>query len=1052
MKDPASADPAASVPRRGSRGAQALAVGLSVLSIGVAALLLSYAGSLSLALSPWSAIALPAGLALAALSRWGAIVLLGAVLGTGAALLGSGMPLADATVGALAMGLAAFLAHGLMRRLDFDARLERPADVAVLTLGVVVGAALPATLALAAWFPGDAGLTPWEALSVGWVVLGLGMLTTATAVLSFDRGVLRALQPGAVAGDAERSSLAQGGSGKVAELLQGRLQAWLQGWPGLLLMVLAVGAALLLLWASPSARSPVGALALFLPHVLVGVLAMHGRLATASSFLLLASLLVAGSAAKGLSFWSAGGSLQAGVAAWVGSALALLLLGHAAHVQWRGRAERWEWALDGSRLGVADWVLGRDDGFASAAWRTLTGHTRANWRVAAWLAQVHDDDRPALAEALASLERGSAGRRQLEVRQQREGGDGSWRWLEATLLVVERDAAGQPLRLMATLADVHDKRQAQERQLMSVSLFQHLHEGLLITDADLRALDCNPAYAQILGVSREELLGTVPSLLRPTPADPVARQQRAAMWAGLRDQGRWRGELIERHRDGRSLSLQATLSTVLGPDEDLRYHVLVISDITEQLQQREQLERQAHFDELTRLPNRARLTELMAEAMRAADRDGYLLVVCYLDLDRFKPVNDRFGHAAGDRLLAELAGRLKSALRSREHWTDIAARLGGDEFVLLLRAGTLEEGRLAVERVLRVVAQPYVVDPAFDPVQVTASMGLTVYPIDRSDADTLLRHADHAMYGAKQRGRNGYEFFDPEQRRRTEERALAIGRIQEALDQQELVLFYQPKVDMKSGRVHGFEALLRWEHPAQGLIAPQQFLPLIENTGLSSRIGDWVIAQALDHLSSWRRNGFDFSVSVNVSARHLQEPDFAQRLSELLARHAEPLAGHLEVEMLETAAHADIEATSALLARCRAIGVRFALDDFGTGYSTLTYLKRLPVDVLKIDRSFVHHMLDDAQDRAIVEGVIGLAGTFGCTVVAEGVESPAQARALLDMGCTLGQGIGIAAPMPSSQVGEWVRNWRGVFAITPAKAGGEAGAGEVGSEVGRSGR
>jgi EAL domain-containing protein (putative c-di-GMP-specific phosphodiesterase class I) len=226
---------------------------------------------------------------------------------------------------------------------------------------------------------------------------------------------------------------------------------------------------------------------------------------------------------------------------------------------------------------------------------------------------------------------------------------------------------------------------------------------------------------------------------------------------------------------------------------------------------------------------------------------------------------------------------------------------------------------------------------------------------------------------------------------------------------------------------------LRWEHPQQGLIAPLQFLPLIEHTGLSSRVGDWVIAQALEHLSQWRRNGLDFSVSVNVSARHLQEPDFALRLSELLARHSEMLATRLELEMLETAAHADIEATSALVARCQAIGVRFALDDFGTGYSTLTYLKRLPVDVLKIDRSFVHHMLDDTQDRAIVEGVIGLARTFGCTVVAEGVESPAQARTLLDLGCDIGQGTGIAAPMPAAQVAQWVRDYRGMFSLSPAE-------------------
>ena len=537
---------------------------------------------------------------------------------------------------------------------------------------------------------------------------------------------------------------------------------------------------------------------------------------------------------------------------------------------------------------------------------------------------------------------------------------------------------------------------------------------------------------RILGVTRAEMLGSVPSLLRPSAADPLARQQRAAMWSGLRATGGWRGELLERRRSGEICTLQVTISSVNGPQGDLRYHVLVITDVTEQRVQRERLERQANFDELTRLPNRMRLSQLLAEAMRSSDRDGYLLTVCYLDLDRFKPVNDRFGHAAGDRLLIELAGRLRSALRTRDTWADSAARLGGDEFVLLLRAETIEEARMAVERVLRVVAQPYVVDPAEEPVQVTASMGATVYPIDRSDADTLLRHADHAMYGAKQSGRNGYLFFDPEHRRRTEERVMAIGRVQEALDQAEFVLHYQPKVDMRAGRVLGLEALLRWDHPQHGLIAPMQFLPLIENTGLSSRVGDWVFAQALEHLSQWRRGGLDISVSVNVSARHLQEPDFAQRLSELLARHPEALAPNFELEMLETAAHADIEATSALMARCRALGVRFALDDFGTGYSTLTYLKRLPVDVLKIDRSFVHHMLDDSQDRAIVEGVVGLARTFGCVVVAEGVESPAQARTLLDMGCDIGQGTGIAAPMPPGLVAAWVRQYKGMFALVPA--------------------
>ena len=973
-------------------------------AVALGALLLAFAGSLSIGLSPWAAMALPAGLALAAHWRWGRGAAVGAAFGLLLALLSMGVPAGLAVLSAGLVGLSSEVAQMLLRRLRFDARFERASDVSALVLATLLTLALPPAAVLSAWtsaLAGPGSLQPGPEFVMGWLVLGLGSLPAATAALAFDRSVLHTL----------KSPAAQGRS----------------VFGGLLLLVMAI-----VMWVVPAAPSPLLlALAVFMPPVLLVTLTLREQFTLASGGLVLAGLL-GGCVAMGpgLLVLTLPGAATA-LAVWLGALQALVLLAHAATVEWRSRSQRWEWALDGSRLGVADWHLHSESSFASAAWRTLTTHTERHWTPADWQARVHPDDQGAVAAAIASLTTGDAGRREMELRVPNAQSGSGWRWAEATLMVIERDGEGHPLRLLATLADVQDKRQALERQRMSASLFQHLHEGLLITDPELRALDVNPAYTHILGVPREELMGTVPSLLRPTPADPVARQQRAAMWAGLRDTGSWRGELMENRRNGELCTLQATISTVHGPSRDLRYHVLVISDITEQHAQRDQLQRQAHFDELTRLPNRARLSQLLDDAMRAADRDRYLLVVCYLDLDRFKPVNDRYGHAAGDRLLAELAGRLRSALRSREQWTDSAARLGGDEFVLLLRAGTLEEARFAVERVLRVVSQPYVVDAAQDPVHITASMGATVYPVDRSDADTLLRHADHAMYGAKQSGRNGYLFFDPEQRRRTEQRVMAIGRIQEALDQQEFVLYYQPKVDMRSGRVLGFEALLRWEHPQQGLVAPMQFLPLIENTGLSSRVGDWVISRALEHLSNWRRDGLDFSVSVNVSARHLQEPDFALRLSELLARHSEPLATHLEIEMLETAAHADIEATSALLAKCQGTGVRFALDDFGTGYSTLTYLKRLPVDVLKIDRSFVHHMLDDAQDRAIVEGVIGLARTFGCTVVAEGVESPAQARTLLEMGCDIGQGTGIAAPMPVAQVANWVREYKGMFALSP---------------------
>jgi diguanylate cyclase (GGDEF)-like protein/PAS domain S-box-containing protein len=978
-------------------------------AVALACLVSAFAGAVALPLSPWSALSLSGGVALAAGLRWGAGGSVGAAAGVLLALLTMALPPVTAVVAVVAQTAGLLAAHRLLRAVGFDARLDRGRDIAWLAVAVCAVAA-PVTVLVAGSGLRWTMATPangWLPLLLGaWSTLGIGMLLVAFPMLTIDRRVMHAVQPASRLG---------------ATLL-------------LIAAPLLVATTLTAPWV---ADSPAGRLLLFMPHVLLVALAVRASSALAGATLLLVATVGCIAASPGTALWGAGTALYIGVGGWAGSMLALLLLVHAGMVEGAWRTQRWEWALDGSRLGVADWHLQRDESFVSAAWCALTHHDAssgaARWTPASWLQQVHPEDRPTLEQGIAQLRQGDTGRLQIELRMLRDGTSASsWRWLEATLLVIERNLHGRPARLLATLADVEERHEALERQRLSASLFQHLHEGLLVTDADMKALDVNPAYSDILGVPRSELLGTVPSLLRPSPADPIARQQRAAMWAGLRDNGHWRGELMERRRNGENCTLQATISSVPGPNRNLRYHVLVISDITEQRVQRERLERQAHFDELTRLPNRVQLSLLLADAMRAADRDGFLLAVCYLDLDRFKPINDQFGHAAGDRLLAELAGRLRSALRRRDTWADSAARLGGDEFVLLLRAGTIEEARLAVERVLRVVSQPYVIDPASDPVQITASMGATVYPIDRSDADTLLRHADHAMYGAKQSGRNGYLFFDPEHRRRTEERVMAIGRVQEALDQGEFVLFYQPKVDMRTSRVLGFEALLRWEHPQQGLIAPQQFLPLIENTGLSARVGDWVFSQALEHLSLWRRNGMDISVSVNVSARHLQEPDFAQRLAELLARHSEPLATHLELEMLETAAHNDIDAASALMARCRTLGVRIALDDFGTGYSTLTYLKRLPVDVLKIDRSFVHHMLDDAQDRAIVEGVIGLARTFGCTVVAEGVESPAQARTLLELGCDIGQGTGIAAPMPSALVANWVRDYKGMFALAPA--------------------
>ena len=945
----------------------------------------------------------PAGIALAALLRWGrpmagAIALAAVAVNLHA---GASVPVALG-VGAGNAG-AAWLAARTLRQWGFSPRLEQRRDLA-LFLGGAAGSAVLAGLNGSLWMTG-AGLLPPSALPAAWAAWSagdaMGLLVVGVPLLTLTRRTLRqAFGPG---------------RWPATALLCGALA------------VSAVAGAL----AQSGATATLTPL-VFLPHLALCWLVVRSGITIASLMVMLLAVAGAVATAQGSGPFQADTPAAALAMLWgyLATLTASTLVTTALTGELSSTEERWQFALEGADTGVAEWNLATSRGYTSRRWRGLLDDPTgaATGTLDGWLARVHPDHQPRLRQALQRLQEPAQSSSRQELRLQTASGV---RWFDVQLLVAERDASQRPARLVVSLTDATARRAAAERQRLSASLFQHLHEGLLITDSELRALDVNPTYSQITGLSRTELLGQVPHLLQPA-TDLDSRRQQAAMWASLRATGSWRGELVQRRRNGEACALHLTISTVQGPDGRARNHVLVVSDITEQRAQRERLERQAHYDELTSLPNRARLSRMLGEAMVACERDACLLAVCYLDLDHFKPVNDRFGHAAGDGLLVELAARLRGALRSNAAWSDTAARLGGDEFVLLLRAGTLDEARLAVERVLRVVSQPYAIGPDGEVVQITASVGATVFPLDRSDADTLLRHADHAMYGAKQSGRNGYLFFDPEHSRRTEERVLAVGRVQDALDQGELVLHYQPKVDMRRGVVLGVEALLRWQHPEQGLLPPAQFLPLVEHTGLSARIGDWVLEQALAQLAHWDRMGLDLTISVNVSARHLQESDFAQRLTELLARQPRPLGARLELEVLETAALADVGYTSALMDRCKRLGVRFALDDFGTGYSTLTYLKQLPVDVLKIDRSFVHNMLDDSQDLAIVEGVIGLARTFGCAVVAEGVESAAQARTLIELGCDIGQGLGLSAAMPADAVYRWVREFRGPFALAPA--------------------
>jgi diguanylate cyclase (GGDEF)-like protein len=428
---------------------------------------------------------------------------------------------------------------------------------------------------------------------------------------------------------------------------------------------------------------------------------------------------------------------------------------------------------------------------------------------------------------------------------------------------------------------------------------------------------------------------------------------------------------------------------------------------------------QAGHDSLTGLPNRSLLADRMEQVISSAQREGKLLAVGLVDLDRFKEVNDLYGHELGDKLLKEVAQRLLRGVRGG----DTVARLGGDEFVLLLaNIADMDKMAAALGRILADVARPYQIDD--QQVRISASIGVTVYPLNKADPESLLRHADQAMYQAKQAGRNRYFLFDVTLDQQMRSRLMERERVAEALRQGELRLYYQPKVNMRTGRVIGFEALLRWQHPERGVVGPLEFLPQVEHTDLIVEIGLWVLQEALRQLAEWEKAGMRTAVSVNLAARHFQNADLVDQLRELFERYPTVSPGSLELEILESAALDDIQSVRVIMADCQALGVGFALDDFGTGYSSLAYLRRLPADTLKIDQSFVRDMLDDPDDLALIEGVVSLANIFKLGVIAEGVETTAHGVMLMRLGCDVAQGYGIARPRPAADALAWNAQFR----------------------------
>jgi diguanylate cyclase (GGDEF)-like protein/PAS domain S-box-containing protein len=636
-----------------------------------------------------------------------------------------------------------------------------------------------------------------------------------------------------------------------------------------------------------------------------------------------------------------------------------------------------------------------------------------------WLAVLHpvlDRDSNTLAELTSGVRHVLSGVQEfseIKIHAALPSGD---RWFEAMVHSLnEPDLVGAVVMLI----DITERKIADARLHLAASVFTHARESIMITDIHGSIIDVNATFTKINGYALEEVVGQNPRILK---SGRQSGEFYAAMWGAIVEHGYWVGEVWNRRKSGEMYAQILTISAVRDSDGAVKNYVALASDITPMKEHQKQLERIAHFDALTGLPNRVLFADRLEQALLLSERRKRALSVVYLDLDRFKSVNDSYGHAVGDELLIAVSKRMKTALRDG----DSLARFGGDEFVAILTDLESPGDCIPVlERLLEACSTPVLILTGSQQINlhISASIGATVYPTDGADADLLMRHADQAMYMAKQAGRSRYHLFDVEHDCAVRNQRQQLEEIRCALENEEFCLHYQPKVDLCSGKVIGVEALIRWQHPQRGLLAPAEFLPLIENNPLSIAVGDWVLRSALDQIEVWHRSGLALPTSVNIGAMQLQQDNFASQLETLMAAHPQLPRNCLELEILESSAMEDMAKIAQVINACQALGVHFSLDDFGTGFSSLTYLKHLPAESLKIDQSFIRDMLNDADDMAIVNGVIGLAQAFNRNVIAEGVESRAHCDALRAMGCLLVQGYEIARPMPAMEVPDWIRHW-----------------------------
>ncbi|RZI42406.1 PAS domain S-box protein [Herbaspirillum sp. HC18] len=577
-----------------------------------------------------------------------------------------------------------------------------------------------------------------------------------------------------------------------------------------------------------------------------------------------------------------------------------------------------------------------------------------------------------------------------------------------------RDGQGNVVMSRSTIFDMTELVETQKKLKQAAAVFEHTNDAIIITDADGCIAAVNNAFTRITGYQPEEVLGQNPRLLKSGRQNDEFYQ---VLWSTLEQTGTWQGELWDRRKSGELFPTWQTISVVKDDSGKITDYISVFSDITAIKQSEEKLKRLAYHDALTGLPNRLLFADRLAQALAHGKRYRTRCALLLLDLDRFKLINDTLGHAAGDQLLQIIADRLQAAVREE----DTVARLGGDEFAIVLaRLDHTDDAALLARKLTQLVANP--IQLTGHALTVSTSIGIGIYPDDGEDAETLSKSADIAMYGAKEKGRNAYEFYTREMTRAATETLMIDRGLRNALKSNELFLHYQPQVSLSTGRIVGLEALIRWDNPVLGPQSPLKFISVAEETDLIESIGDWVFDTACVQLERWRSQGVPpVRLGINFSARQIARPHLVENIRKrLLECHSFNGFG-LDIEVTETALQTDPDTIEALK-ELKALGLRIVIDDFGTGYSSLNSLKHLPVDILKIDRSFIHGIPRDADNKAIASAIIAMGHSLGMSIVAEGVETPDQLRFVMDQRCDDVQGFLFYPPLAADRCEPFLRS------------------------------